>query len=175
MNVGRTIALGCAVLLTAATGFADGPTFVGPAFPNNAQVAQSPVIEPIPMPGPGYVTPLQGEVVLPPGAEVPPGAFGGQPMVMPGIEVYRDVKYRRVRNIAPCAVPMIVSVKDPCASRSRCNACGPQCVNVEICVPPGACPCIKSNRDGSRVCYRYGRYSVQICSRPSGVVVSYAD
>lgn len=174
MIVGRTIALGFAVLLTAATGFADGPTFVGPAFPGNAYVAQSPVIEPIPMPGPSYVTPLQGEVVLPPaGAGYPPAGVGGQPFVMPGIELYRDVKYRRVRNIAPCAVPMIVSVKDPCAS--RCNSCGPQCVNVEICVPPGECPCIKSNRDGSRVTYRYDRYSVQICSLRTGVVVRYAD
>ena len=55
-----------------------------------------------------------------------------------------------------------------------CTACGPQCVYVEICVPPG-CPEIKVSRGGRKVKYDYGDYKVEIESKDGVVFVDYDD
>lgn len=86
----------------------------------------------------------------------------------PSVALFECVNYRREKDIAPCAVPKIVSVQDPC------NPC--QCVCVKICVPP--CSCgeeIKVRRGGSKVIYDYGKYSVEITSSRRGITVTYHD
>src|SRR5258708_35057822 len=92
------------------------------------------------------------------------------------IPLYHCVKYKDQRKIAPCAVPMIVMVKDPCAKCDRCNPCAaPQCVAVQICVPPcSTCPpkvCCK--RGGEYVSYDFGKYRVEIRSKNGVVKVDY--
>jgi hypothetical protein len=98
-------------------------------------------------------------------------AIGGHPIAMgSGASLYPCVKYRDRHNIAPCAVPMCVSIPDPCACKSSC--CGPpKCVMVQICVPPCGCPRISCHHGGKFIKYDYGKYAVKIRSTLSGVVV----
>ncbi len=132
---------------------------------------------PPPAPGiEGAVPP--GPMLAPSVGPVPgtgPAAAGGPPIAMaPGLALYPRVKYHDKRHIAPCAVPMIVAVRDPCASRDPCSACGPpKCVLVEICVPPCGCPKICTKHDGAKVRYDYGRYAVNITSKHGLIVVNY--
>ncbi len=102
-----------------------------------------------PVPDPSYVLPA-----TPSPAPVVVGA---------PIALYSNVRYRAERNIAPCAVSKIVSVADPC--NPGC------CVNVEICVPPCECECVKVSKCGTKVKYDYGKYEVEVTSRRTGVVV----
>ncbi|WP_010584743.1 hypothetical protein [Schlesneria paludicola] len=105
---------------------------------------------------------------------VPDPAFSGTtafPVSSQPLELFQDVRYRSTRNIAPCAVPTVVQVPDPC-NRDRCCK---TCVNVQICVPPCE-PCdIKVTRDGNRVRYDYGKYNVVIRTVGNHVVVHYGD
>src|SRR4051812_1566340 len=39
------------------------------------------------------------------------------------VELFTNVKYRATRNIAPCAVPTIVQVADPCNKDRCCKSC----------------------------------------------------
>jgi hypothetical protein len=108
-----------------------------------------------------------------PGPALTPEAM---PMPVPagGCELFECVKYRDCRKIAPCAVPMIVSVKDPCACCDPCNCCAaPKCVNVEICVPPCSCAEICVTRNGNKVRYCFGKYAVEITSRKGVIIVDY--
>lgn len=87
------------------------------------------------------------------------------------VEIYQNVKYRAVRNIAPNAVPTIISVPDPCNK----DACCKTCVNVQVCVPPCE-PCkVRVTRDGNNVRYDYGKYAVNVRSTGKQVVVHYED
>ncbi len=81
--------------------------------------------------------------------------------------LYGNVRVKDRRNIAPCAVPTVVQVPDPCN-----DGC---CVNVEICVPPCEKPCIKTSRCGKKVKYDYGKYAVEITSARGKVTVDYDD
>jgi|GEM_PF-832706 hypothetical protein len=135
---------------------------------------------PPPAPGiEGAVPPGPMSQPLPPSVqpvpELGPAAAGGPPIVMaPGFALYPRVKYHDKRHIAPCAVPMVVAVRDPCAHRDPCEACGPpKCVFVQICVPPCGSPKICTRHDGQRVRYDYGKYAVNITSRHGIVVVDY--
>ena len=86
------------------------------------------------------------------------------------------VKYRDVRNIAPCAVPVVVQVPDPCACRDRCNPCAPRpCVNVQICVPQNGCPTVCVTRHGNKTRFDYGKYAVDVVSINGKIVVDYDD
>jgi hypothetical protein len=110
---------------------------------------------------------------------VPDGpAVGAEPVPVQSVAIplYHCVKYKDQRKIAPCAVPMIVMVKDPCAKCDPCNPCAPApCVAVQICVPPcSTCPpkiCCK--RGGEYVSYDFGKYRVEIRSRKGVVKVDY--
>jgi hypothetical protein len=112
-------------------------------------------------------------------AQPPVGAIpvpGDAPVVTQtvAIPLYHCVKYRDERKIAPCAVPMIVMVKDPCAK--RCDPCEPpKCVAVQICVPPcSTCPPkVVCRRGGEYVKYDFGKYRVEIRSRNGVVRVDY--
>jgi hypothetical protein len=111
---------------------------------------------------------VQSPVLTDFGNQTSPPAYGvsGQPL-----ELYSNVKYRGERNIAPCAVPTIVQVADPC-NRDRCCK---TCVNVQICVPPCDPACVKVTRNGNKVRYDYGKYAVAVTSIGSRVVVHYED
>lgn len=87
--------------------------------------------------------------------------------VTPTLVLYSNVRVKDTKNIAPCAIPRIVQVADPC---------NPGClVNVEVCVPPCACECVKVSRCGTKVKLDYGKYEVEITSRRGQVVVDYDD
>ena len=95
------------------------------------------------------------------------------------VPLYHNVRYKDRKNIAPCAVPQIVMVKDPCPP--ACDPCNPcaippvQCVAVEICVPPCS-PCppkVTCRRGGEYVKYDFGKYRVEIRSRRGRVTVDY--
>jgi hypothetical protein len=110
-------------------------------------------------------------------SSVPEVQYSGSPSAMPvmpaTVALYQNVRYRAERNIAPCAVPIIVQVPDPCACRT---ACGPTpCVNVQICVPQSGCPCVRVTRCGDRVSYDYGQYEVIVTSARGRVFVDYRD
>lgn len=85
--------------------------------------------------------------------------------------LFTNVKYVSKRKMHPCAVKKIVRVNDPCACKT---GCGPQCVFIEICVPP--CDCdedVICRRGGDRTRYDYGKYKVDIRIRKGFIVVDY--
>lgn len=96
------------------------------------------------------------------------------PMPMPrGCDLYDCVRYKNLGKIAPCAEPMIISIKDPCAPKKP-NCCEPiRCVNVKICVPPCDCPKVKITRHGSKIRYDFGKYAVDVISRNGEILVDY--
>ena len=96
---------------------------------------------------------------------------GGYPATALPVELFPNVKYRATRNIAPCAVPTIVQVADPCNKDRCCKSC----VNVQICVPPCDPSKIKVTRNGNKVRYDYGKYAVAITTIGDRVVVHYGD
>ncbi|ODA33561.1 hypothetical protein [Planctopirus hydrillae] len=145
-----------------ASGFVEakqpGAVYGGPSF---GQIPPVPGQEPTalqPMADPAYDS--MTTTVVSPGAAY---------VSTPSCVLYECVDYRRERNIAPCAVPKIVSIKDPC------NPC--QCVCVKICVPPCACEEeVKVRRGGDKVIYDYGKYSVELTSSSRrGIIVTYHD
>ncbi len=101
------------------------------------------------------------------------GPVTALPVMASTVEVYQNVKYRRERNIAPCAQPIIVQIPDPCARKSAC--CPTPCVNVQICVPQCGCPCVKVTRCGDKVRYDYGKYAINVISARGRVIVDYDD
>lgn len=139
--------------LASAAVAADRPSRLGPVLvpPALSQVTPTP----LPESDQAYV-PGSSMVVMP-----SPSA------VTPTFAVYSNVKYKDQRNIHPCAVSKIVQIADPC------NPC---ClVNVEVCVPPCACECVKVSKCGTKVKLDYGKYEVELTSRRGYVVVDYDD
>jgi hypothetical protein len=123
-----------------------------------------------PIPDPGYATSNQYSP-SPYSVQAPMTGPSGYAISGAPVEIYQNVKYRAVRNIAPCAVPTIIQVPDPCNK----DACCKTCVNVQVCVPPCE-PCkVKVTRDGKNVRYDYGKYSVSVRSIGHHVVVHYED
>jgi hypothetical protein len=89
--------------------------------------------------------------------------------------LFTKVKVRDPRRIACNSVPMVVTVKDPCACKDVCNTCGPKCVNVLVCVP-GCTECppkVTCKRDGAFVRYDFGKYRVEVRSRKGFVEIDY--
>ena len=102
--------------------------------------------------------------------------------------LFHCVKVKDAHHIAPCAVPMIVEIVDPCWKADPCNpCCKPKCVSVSICVPKPACcdPCdrcckdngpkITCSKDGKKLRYDYGKYAVDIVSKDGAVWIDYDD
>ncbi|HEY0981812.1 hypothetical protein [Schlesneria sp. T3-172] len=122
-----------------------------------------------------YSAPATGNYPIPGTVQYgTPASVVSEPAFMlaaPNAEIYQNVRYRAVRNIAPGAVPMIVQVPDPCNR----DACCKTCVNVQICVPPCDPQRVKVSRDGSRLRYDFGKYSVSVRSVGKHVVVHYED
>ena len=145
-------------LMVTTAAFAGGPVLLVQGGPE-----PTPAIAPTPMPAPV--------------ADAAP-APGRTPVVTSGeaVTLFQCVRYKDERNIAPCAVPQIVFVKDPCFVCDPCNPCAtPACVAVQICVPPCS-PCppkVTCKRGGEYVKYAYGKYAVEITSRKGVVKVDY--
>lgn len=138
----KKLAMLCVLSLATVAGAAEAPYGLAPSLgqPVLSQAGPTPVPEAAPM------------VVSGPATAVP---------------LYCNVKYKDERNIAPCAVPTIVMVPDPC------NDCA--CVAVQICVPPCETACVKVKKCGHKVKYDYGKYAVEITSARGRVVVDYDD
>lgn len=100
-----------------------------------------------------------------------PAAAGGP------VALFPCVKVKDRCNIACCAKPMIVEVRDPCWCPDPCNpCCKPPCVKVEVCVPDQCCPPeITCSKDGKCVRYDFGKYAVDIRSKKGYVEVDYDD
>jgi len=116
---------------------------------------------------------------LAPGVEVPPAPGGGAPVVAgpAPVRLFQCVEVEDPDHIAPCAVPKLVKIVDPCWRPDPCSCCPqcPPCVYVKICVPPCACERVKVSRKGRRVKYDYGDYSVEVTSKDGKVRVDYDD
>lgn len=91
------------------------------------------------------------------------------------VELFHRVKYKDHDEMAPCAIPRIISVKDPCACSHACDCCGPKCVMIKICVPPCACERVKVSRNGNRIKYDYGEYEVDVRVKKGYIEVDYQD
>lgn len=89
-----------------------------------------------------------------------------------GIELYQNVKVIQSRKIHPCAVPKIVQVPNPCYDPCK-PCCGPQCVFVEICIPPCACEEVSCSKGGQRTKFDYGKYAVKVTARRGTLFVNY--
>jgi hypothetical protein len=134
------------------------------------------------------------------GQAPPPAPAGEAPKPMPmaaapeQVELFQCVKYVDLHEMAPCAVPMIIQVKDPCW-KPCCDPCSccppvPKCVNICICVPKQCCqpccdPCggccpppgpkVCCRRNGTRICYDYGKYEIDIRVKKGYIEVDYQD
>ena len=110
-------------------------------------------------------------------APMPEPATGAPVMAAGHVELFRCVKYVDTREMAPCAKPMIVEVRDPCWRPDPCNpCCKPKCVAVQICVPDQCCPpTIKCSHDGKKVRYDFGKYAVDIRTKKDYIEVDYQD
>ncbi len=143
----------------------------------------------VPVPEPYHAEPYAVQGLPPAGYPVEglgPGYPIGPAMGADGFPLYSRVKYEDLDHIHPCAVPTVVQVLDPCTDTGRhglfghhrrvadCDACGPQCVYVQICVPPG-CPKVKVEKHGRKVKYDYGDYKVEVESKDGYVEVDYDD
>lgn len=144
----------------------------GPAFAQPQPMVPS--LAPL-LTAPAYEEPLQP---IPDGPPVSMGAATG-------CDLFPNVKYHNTNKISPCAVPMIVGIKDPCAPKKKCSACAkcghtcdscaaaPQCVYVKICVPTCGCPKVRVKRDGDKIRYDYGKYAIDVVSRNGKIFVDY--
>lgn len=150
----------------------------------NPRFVSFPSLQPAPPPAPAA-----DGVVIPDGAVVPHGAampYGApmpygmmatpDPLSGGAVPLFHAVRYKDLDEMAPCAVPMIIQVPDPCACQDPCNCCAPQCVAIQICVPPCGCePRIKSNRRGNRIEYCFGEYAVDVRVKRGYIEVDYQD
>ncbi len=152
------------------------PLSIGPALTGQVNSIPMPApLSPVPDPvysEPSYGSPAYSSPAQPSFSQYPSGPVEyGYTLAPPTAVAYQNVKYRGTRNIAPCAVPTLVQVPDPCNK----NACCKSCVNVEICVPPCDPRKVKVTHDGNKVRYDYGKYAVSVRSIGNHVVVHYED
>lgn len=91
----------------------------------------------------------------------------------PAVPLFTRVKYKDLDDMAPCAQPKIVLVKNPCAD--PCNTCETDCVAIQICVPACGCELVSCRRNGDRIRYDYGEYSVDIRIKKGYIEVEYED
>jgi hypothetical protein len=132
------------------------------------QTSSQPNLTPIPETGhppvPGY---LPGQIPMTSGAIITQPCIVCDAAMGPMFPLYPKVRVIQPRNIAPCAVPKIVAVPDPC------QPCG--CVFISICVPAGACENVYTQPHAERVVFDYGKYAVKVTNRRGTLVVNYDD
>jgi hypothetical protein len=102
----------------------------------------------------------------------PEGELAPQPGTSSAIALFCNVKYKDLDEMAPCAAPKIIAVKDPCACYDGC--CAPPCVYIKICVPCG-CEVVTCSKNGDRIRYDYGKYAVDIRVKKGYIEVDYQD
>jgi hypothetical protein len=112
-----------------------------------------------------------------PTPEPMPAPMGAAASVGTPVALYPCVKYVDIKEMAPCAKPMIVEVRDPCWRPDPCNpCCKAPCVLVQICVPQCSCPpTVKCSKDGKNVRYDFGKYAVDIRGKKGYIEVDYQD
>jgi len=115
-------------------------------------------------------------------AQPPAPTADGHAHAGQAVELFHCVEIEDPENIAPCAVPKIIMVPDPCACHNPCGCCEVKCVAVKICVPPPnpcACGCrhevVKCKKGGRKQKYDYGKYSVEVTVKDGYVKVDYDD
>lgn len=170
-----SFALGLAMMASAAIGAQTGPNLGGPT-PLGQDITDLPM--PAPLTIQAQSPPLSTQPQVPLISPVPEIQYSGPPSQMPVVaassaELFPYVRVRSPRNIAPCAVPIVVQVPDPCAPRNGC--CPRPCVNVEICVPACGCPRVCVTRNGNKTRYDYGKYAVNVISLNGRIIVDYDD
>ena len=109
-----------------------------------------------------------------PAAPAPKAAHPHHAHAHPHPALFHCVRIKDPHHVAPCAVPLVVQVKDPCWNPCDCR-CAPKCVSVMICVPPCGCPKITCKKNGAYVKYDYGKYRIEIRSKNGVVEVDYDD
>lgn len=116
-----------------------------------------------------------------PGQPMPAIPMNGQPMPgemvyvdSPGEPLFQAVKYVDKHEMHPCAVTKIVRVNNPCLGKHSCNTCcEPECVYIQICIPPCGCETVRCRKHGDRVRYDYGKYAVDVRVKKGFIVVDY--
>ena len=178
MNMKRTLLFGFSLAMMATVAVSAEsrsmrstlPLSVGPALTGQVNIPMPAPLSPVP--DPVYSEPTYSPSAQPSLNQYPSGPVEyGYTLAPPSAVAYQNVKYRGTRNIAPCAVPTLVQVPDPCNK----NACCKSCVNVEICVPPCDPRKVRVTHDGNKVRYDYGKYAVSVRSIGNHVVVHYED
>ncbi|MCA9034310.1 MAG: hypothetical protein KDA91_04220 [Planctomycetaceae bacterium] len=93
----------------------------------------------------------------------------------PAVPMFHHVKYKDRDEMAPCAQPKLIIVKNPCAD--PCDPCNtqPACVAIQICVPTCGCELVSCKRNGDRVRYDYGKYAVDVRIKKDYIEVDYQD
>lgn len=128
-------------------------------------------LTPIPA-APGSIPPAPDHIIYS-GEPIP----GSQVYIeSPGEPLFHAVKYVDHHEMHPCAVPKIIRVNDPCACRKKhCDCCEPQCVYIQICVPPCGCETVRCRKHGDRIRYDYGKWAVDVRVKKGFIVVDYQD
>ncbi len=136
------------------------------------QASEIPMPVPLsPVPDPLYYQPGEMPQYQPPAPSYSAAPYTITPSVAQPVELFQNVRYRGSRNIAPCAVPTVIQVADPCSRGDCCKSC----VNVQVCVPPCDPATVKVTRDGHKVRYDFGKYAVVAKTVGNHVVVHYQD
>jgi hypothetical protein len=122
-------------------------------------VAATPEQPPLPAPETAALPTPAATLVPVPDSHASPSA-SAEPIVL-----YANVSVEDRDNLPACAVPIVISIPDPCLP-----GC---CRYIEICVPPDCEPRISSSPSGRKIEYDYGRFEVEIYNRSRYVVVNY--
>jgi hypothetical protein len=142
-----------------------------------AQSSGSQLPQLLPTPDPAYTPTIESHSVDYPPSPTPenlplyPVPAQSSTSTAQPLELFSDVRYHGSRNIAPCAVPCIVQIPDPCNKDKCCKTC----VNVQICVPPCDPKSVCVTRDGNKIRYDFGKYAVVVKTVGKHVVVNYWD
>ena len=111
-------------------------------------------------PAPAYADPIYAAPVAGPAYGPAYGpAFVGGPVAAPVRQL--PVRYKDLKNIAPCAVPQTVCVDGKCGVQY-----------VDICAPEG---CVDIKKKRNKTVFDYGDYEVEIHEKKGGLVVDYDD
>lgn len=112
---------------------------------------------------------VQGQVLTP----VPEHPYVHELSAAPAVPVFHNVKYKDLDEMSPCAQPKLIVVRNPCAD--PCDACQPDCVAIQICVPTCGCELISCRKNGDRIRYDYGKYAIDVRIKKNHIEVDYQD
>lgn len=140
------------------------PTAGSPSNANPAPPSGSESVAPEPLPAPA------ADATTAP-RYFPPGSFVTDP-----VKLYPLVHVDDPHEVAPGAIPMVISVKDPnTCQRQYCAQCRGRCVYVRVWIPPCPLRKFKVEDHGAEIELDYGHYEVEIDSEDGVVKVEYDD